>query len=117
MVGLDRKHWSCATAIRKIFREAFEDAGLTYFNPHSFRNTLTLLGQTFCRNAEDLKAWSQNIGHEKVLTTFYSYGEVGTARQGEIIKGLAKPQPSLNQDVTQLAKAIAQEMRQSENPG
>jgi integrase len=116
-VGLDRKHWSCATAIRKIFREAFEDAGLTYFNPHSFRNTLTLLGQTFCRNAEDLKAWSQNIGHEKVLTTFYSYGEVGTARQGEIIKGLAKPQPSLNQDVTQLAKAIAQEMRQSENPG
>lgn len=33
-VGLDRKHWSNATPIRKVFREAFERAGLPYFNPH-----------------------------------------------------------------------------------
>jgi len=52
-----------------------------------------------------------------VLTTFYSYGEVGNQRQGEIISGLAKPQSTPNQDVTQLAKAIAQEIRQSENSG
>ena len=34
--GLDRKHWSTATPIRKIFRNAFTAAGLPYFNPHSF---------------------------------------------------------------------------------
>ena len=38
--GLDRKHWKNAAAIRKIFKAAFEQAGLPYLNPHSFRNTL-----------------------------------------------------------------------------
>ena len=88
-VGLDRKHWSSATTIRKIFREAFEGAGLPYFNPHSFRNTLARLGETVCQTPEQFKAWSQNLGHEKVLTTFYNYGEVGNQRQGEIIRDLA----------------------------
>ncbi len=116
-VGLERKHWRSATRIRTVFRQAFEDAGLPYFNPHSFRNTLVKLGETVCQTPEQFKAWSQNLGHEKVLTTFYSYGEVGNQRQGEIIENLAKPQPSPTQDVTQLAKAIAQEMRQPESLG
>lgn len=38
--GLSRSTWSSATPIRKIFREAFTDAGLAYANPHSFRKTL-----------------------------------------------------------------------------
>jgi integrase/recombinase XerC len=116
-VGVDRKHWSSTTAIRKIFREAFEGADLPYFNPHSFRNTLVRLGETICQTPEDFKAWSQNLGHEKVLTTFCSYGEVGTQRQREIIQNLGKPLSSPTQDVTQLAKAIAQEMRQTEIQG
>ena len=113
-IGLDRKHWSTATPIRTIFRDAFESAGLSYFNPHSFRNTLVRLGETVCQTPEQFKAWSQNLGHEKVLTTFFSYGEVGNQRQGEIIRGLAKPQQKTNHNVTQLAKALAHEMRQSE---
>jgi len=43
---------------------------LPYFNPHSFRNTLVRLGQEICRSPEEFKSWSQNLGHEKVLTTF-----------------------------------------------
>lgn len=109
--GLDRKHWSNATPIRKIFREAFEGAGLQYFNPHSFRHTLGRLGQTACKTPEDFKAWSQNLGHEGVLTTFLSYGEVGNYRQGEIIRGLAAPQQAMQNDVSKLARAIAQELR------
>jgi hypothetical protein len=34
--GLDRKHWSNAGPIRKIFKEVFALAGFPYFNPHSF---------------------------------------------------------------------------------
>ena len=34
-VGLKGSHWSNATPIRSIFRDAFESAGLPYFNPHS----------------------------------------------------------------------------------
>ncbi|HEY8596259.1 MAG TPA: tyrosine-type recombinase/integrase [Devosiaceae bacterium] len=87
-IGLTRRHWSSATAIRKIFREAFERAGLPYFNPHSFRNTLTALGQQRCQSPEEYKAWSQNMGHEDVLTTFTSYGAVAASRQAEIMARL-----------------------------
>ncbi len=114
VAGLEKKHWSTAASIRSIFRDAFEGASLPYFNPHSFRNTLARFGETICKNSEQFKAWSQNLGHEKVLTTFYSYGEVGNQRQGEIIRDLATPQPTVPQGVTELAKAVAHELRQSE---
>ena len=58
--GLDRKHWSSAGPIRTIFKDAFAAAGLLYFNPHSFRKTLTLLGGQICNSPEEYKAWSQN---------------------------------------------------------
>ena len=80
--GLARQHWSNASPIRTIFREAFVSAGLPYFNPHSFRNTLVQLGQKVCQTPEQFKAWSQNLGHEKVLTTFLSYGEVDVPAPG-----------------------------------
>ena len=87
--GLKRKHWSTASPIRTVFKEAFASADLPYFNPHSFRNTLVQLGQLKCKTPEAFKAWSQNLGHESVLTTLYSYGEVGRQRQADILKSLA----------------------------
>ena len=114
VAGLDRKGWSNATPIRKIFREAFERARLDYFNPHSFRNTLVQQGQVVCKSPEDFKAWSQNLGHEKVLTTFLSYGEVGNRRQGEIIQGLARPQQAVQPNLRELAKELAREIRDAE---
>ncbi len=92
--GLSRTAWKSAAPIREIFRGAFRTAGLPYFNPHSFRKTLVQLGERICKNAEDFKAWSQNLGHEGVLTTFYSYGEVRTERQAEIIRALGESGPS-----------------------
>lgn len=86
--GLARKHWSSAAPIRRIFKVAFEGAGLPYSNPHSFRRTLTLIGQKACKSPEALKAWSQNLGHEKVLTTLMNYGNLPSHRQAELIKGL-----------------------------
>lgn len=91
VAGLDRKHWSTASPIRRIFAQAFEAAGLPYFNPHSFRDTLTSLGERLCQGPEEFKAWSQNFGHEKVLTTFTSYGVVSSRRQAEIIASIGKP--------------------------
>ena len=87
--GLSRSAWSNATPIRKIFKEAFTAAGLQYANPHSVRKTLAQLGERLCRTPEEFKAWSQNLGHEQVLTTFYSYGQVARDRQAELIRALA----------------------------
>jgi len=33
-----------------------------------------------------MKAWSQNLGHADVLTTFTSYGQLPSHRQGELIR-------------------------------
>ena len=35
--------------------------------------TLVRLGQEVCQSPEEFKAWSQNLGHEQVLTTFLNY--------------------------------------------
>ncbi|UES36827.1 tyrosine-type recombinase/integrase [Roseibium aggregatum] len=90
VVGLSRNRWSTAGPIRKIFKEAFESAGLQYFNPHSFRNTLVLIGEQRCNSPEEFKAWSQNLGHEKVMTAFTSYGTVPSQRQAEIMESLGQ---------------------------
>ncbi len=105
-VGLERAHWSSAARIREIFRSAFIGSGLPYFNPHSFRHTLVRLGQDVCLTPESFKAWSQNLGHDKVLTTFLSYGQVESARQGEIIRGLATLQQPMQSNANEIAEAV-----------
>jgi integrase len=87
--GLAHKPWASAGPIRDIYKEAFTGAGLRYYNPHSFRRTLVLFGQKVCRTPEEFKAWSQNLGHENVLTTFTSYGTLSTRHQGDVIKGIS----------------------------
>lgn len=91
--GLSRAPWSTAEPIREIFRAAFAAAGLSYAKPHSFRDTLTRLGERLCRTPEEWKAWSQNLGHESEATTFVGYGHVPTHRQAEIMRVLAQPRP------------------------
>ena len=86
---LSRQCWANAQPIRAIFKDVFEMAGLPYFNPHSFRNTLTQLSMELCRTPAELKAWSQNLGHEKVLTTLTSYGAIPAHRQRDLIRATA----------------------------
>ena len=91
--GLDRRHWTNAGPIRSVFKAAFISAGLPSFNPHSFRKTLVRLGQEICKTPEEFKAWSQNLGHEEVLTTFRNYGNIEAGRQATIIKSLGRQGP------------------------
>lgn len=86
--GLEPAFWADAAPIRKIFRQAFTGAGLPYFNPHSFRDTLVQLGKQRCRTPEEFEAWSKNLGHEQMLTTFRSYGSINPQRQRELIRSL-----------------------------
>ncbi len=108
VVGLLEEHWSNANPIRQVFAQAFESAGLPYFNPHSFRNTLVRLGERLCRTPEEFKAWSQNLGHESVLTSFYSYGDVPDYKQAELLRKLAKPAESTAPDMEEQFKQFMQ---------
>lgn len=108
--GLQRRHWSNADPVRRVFRAAFERAGLPAFHPHRFRHMLARLGFEVCQTPADLKAWSQNLGHVQMLTTFTSYGQIDAHRQGEIIKALgAAPGQDDLDDL--IAKVIASQRR------
>jgi len=98
VVGLERERWRTAAPLRQIFKAAFARAGLPYFNPHSFRKTLVSLGEKMCRTPEEFKAWSQNLGHDGVMTTFVSYGQVGAGRQGDILAALGRPSPAMAEE-------------------
>ncbi|MGE0153128.1 MAG: tyrosine-type recombinase/integrase [Reyranellaceae bacterium] len=115
-VGLTRAHWSNATPIRAIFKRAFLKAGLPYFPPHSLRKTLMQLAYRLRLPPEELKAWSQNLGHEGVLTTLTSYGEVSAGRQAEIILGLATARQE-SPEVTDLLRRAAAEMARNGTGG
>ena len=106
-VGLHRHGWHSAGPIRDIFRKAFEAAGLPYSNPHSFRDTLVQLGEQRCTTPEEFKAWSQNLGHERVMTTLTSYGNVASHRQAGLIRAMGKAKPVAAIDPSLVARVMA----------
>ena len=89
-MGILKEPWASASSAAKLFKSAFTDAGLPPFSPHRVRDTVTELANDHCRTPEDFKAWSQNMGHEDVLTTFRSYGSVAPGRQMELMQRFRK---------------------------
>jgi hypothetical protein len=98
---------------REVKTKFSKTFNIFFFPAHSFRNTLVQLGQDICKTPEQFKAWSQNLGHEKVLTTFLSYGEVACQRQGEIIRDLAMPQMAVPTGADEIAEAVYKKLRLS----
>lgn len=88
--GLARHGWASSGPIRDVFRRAFGGAGLPYYNPHSFRDMLVRHAMALDLTPEEMKAWSQNLGHSDVLTTFTSYGSVPAHRQAELIRAAGR---------------------------
>ena len=86
-IGIDRAPWASASSAAKIFKQAFVEAGLPPFSPHRVRDMIAELARDHCKTPEDYKAWSQNLGHENVMTTFRSYGAVAPGRQVELMAG------------------------------
>ena len=88
-------------------RQTFQRAIAQPSESHSFRNTLVRPGQERCKSAEEFKAWSQNLGHERVLTTFTSYGAVARNRQSEILRKLAQPNGTVEDSPNVFAQEVA----------
>ena len=81
IIGISKERWASAQPMRDIFRAAFNAVELPYFNPHSFRKTLMALAYEMELSGEEIKAWSQNLGHEKLDTSVNNYGPVSLDRQ------------------------------------
>lgn len=105
--GLRRECWRGAGPIRKVFETAFVAAGLPYSSPHSFRKTLVQLGERLCTTPEQFKAWSQNLGHDRVMTTLTSYGNVDPHRQAQLIRGFGARMTAPAVDPALVAQVVA----------
>jgi len=70
------------SVIRRVFKDRSLAAKLPYFRPHSFRDMAINRAIKYAKSNLQLKAISQNVGHEKFFTTFSSYG---TLNQDELI--------------------------------
>lgn len=105
VLGLSREHWATTAPVRAIFKSAFERIGLSYVKPHSIRDTLTQ--QIYARqlNVEQLRVWSMNYGHESVMTTLGSYGQIATERRAEVMDELRRP--NANKQPSDLQETIA----------
>lgn len=97
-LGIDRSPWSSPSSAANIFKQAFVASGQPPFSPHRVRDTLAELAKDHCRTPEDYKAWSQNMGHEDVLTTFRSYGSVAPGRQVDLMARFRKRGPLQDRD-------------------
>jgi integrase len=87
-LGLARTGFANASKLNTIIRGAFAAVQMPQYTPHAFRKTLTHYGNEVCKNPEQFKAWSMNLGHENVATTINSYLPVNTERQIELIRNM-----------------------------
>ena len=97
-VGIARAPWVGPSSAAKIFKQAFVNAGLPPYSPHRVRDTIAELAKYRCRTPEDIKAWSQNMGHDQVMTTLNSYGSVSPGRQVELMERFRKRGPLPDDD-------------------
>lgn len=85
-LGLSREGYSSTAKLNQIIRKAFATVDLPEYTPHSVRKTLFLFGTKVCDGLEELKAWSLNLGHENLATSYNSYLPMSMERQRDILK-------------------------------
>ena len=83
--GLSREFYSTTNPLNIAVQNAFENAQLPRFTPHSFRHMLADLGAEQDLTPKEFKAWSMNLGHEHVGTTLNAYLKISPNEQREIM--------------------------------
>jgi len=100
--------WESPSAMRKIFKERFEKAGIQYYSPHKFRHLAVRLSTDHCRSAEQLKAVSQNLGHEHVGTTLLTYGKIHVPQVRNIISNMSFKKTDRDKKLEEVKKLLAE---------
>jgi len=101
--------WQGTGRMREIFKKRSHDAELPYFPPHTFRHLAITLALKACKNGEEIKAISQNFGHEQIATTLCTYGNYPPPRLTEIINTMdfsGKQQPTVTDEIRELKEMI-----------
>ena len=86
--GVEPVFWESGGPVRDILVARSMQAGLPYFKPHCFRHAASQLANLQCSSFEELRAISQNLGHENVGTTLTSYGKLGQERISKVVHAI-----------------------------
>jgi integrase/recombinase XerD len=86
--GVEPVFWKGAGSIREMLKTRAKAANLEYYRPHAFRHAAVHLAFERCDSPEEIKAVSQNLGHEQVMTTLMTYGNLDTHRVEKLIRAL-----------------------------
>jgi site-specific recombinase XerD len=81
--------WKNTESLRKIFRRQSKLIHKEYYSPHRFRDAAIYLALKSCRNGEQIKAVSQNFGHEDVATIISVYAQLSPERQLAVLDQLS----------------------------
>lgn len=100
-IGLSKQRWATTQSVRDIFKRAFVEAGFNYRSPHRIRNTMMALAYDLGLTGKELKAWSQNLGHEKLETSVNCYGNLSHDEQRRTILGLGQTRSKANSPLTE----------------
>jgi integrase len=113
--GVSKHFWSNTGPMRKIFQERSKQTGMPYFSPHKFRHFLINEVQKHISSIEQLKALSQNMGHENMGTTFHGYGAISSGRVSEIVNTIDFSGKPTNKDqqamIQRVTKQVMEQMQ------
>ena len=92
--GLSREFYERSNPLNLAVQNAFENAQLPRFTPHSFRHMLADLGSDLELSPKQFKAWSMNLGHEHVMTTVSAYLQITPNEKEGLIKSIVEQSTS-----------------------
>ena len=112
--GVSKRFWKDAGPMREIFRDRAKQTGVEYFYPHTFRHFVTNIAEKYMTTPEQMKALSQNLGHEHIATTYRSYGSIGTSRVNELMRSLdfsGKSTSHSDEEVRRVTQLVLEQMQ------
>jgi integrase len=90
--------WETDQGVRRAFAYACKAAGVPYYTPHSARHFLVLLQDKYCKNGEQRKAWSFNLGHENEHVTLTNYAKMTPLRRDDVFSTISAQDVQADED-------------------
>ena len=82
---VSQEYWKSTVSLREVVKEAAIRAKVKYYPPHSYRHAAIVRALKASKNAMEIKAVSQNFGHEEVATTMSYYGNLPPNELMEVV--------------------------------
>jgi len=87
-IEVETVFWETTESMRKIFKGQCKLIGKEYYSPHRYRDAAIYYALRSARTGEQIKAISQNFGHEDVATTLSVYAQLTPEHQLDVLNQL-----------------------------